>query len=254
MDNNDSIDFFQLNLTGSSKAGDQIEDWISPGTKKINKLFKLWDEKSPLELPEIEEGGEISKFHKILDKDEIPEVLPEIGDMQLYKSAKPTDFITGSFLEQYGLIISKQAMEILETFNLGEFKCFPLGIIHKKKTYNNYFFIKFHFNYSPFINYKESEFFVQTEMVDPNSKVKIDLNSQEEVSNKNKELIKKFNIVRSSLIYLNSNFPQIDLFKLRKFGQHKLIISKHLAEALKGLSGIEITPVTTIKKLTITQG
>mgnify|MGYP001181210212 CR=1 FL=1 len=254
MENNDSIDFYTLNLTGTSKSGDQIEDWISPGSKKNNKVFKLWDKKSALELPVIEEGGEISKFHKILDKEGVPDILPQIGEMQLYKSAKVTDFITGSFLESYGLIISQKAKEVLESFNLGEFKTFPLGIIYKKDTFSNYHFLKFFFDFSPFINYKESQFFVQTKITDPKSQESLNLNSKEEVNNKNKELFKTLNFVKSSTVILNSNLPQIDLFKFNEFGKNQMLISKGLADALKGLSGIEVKPVPSIKKLTTTQG
>ena len=95
-------------------------------------------------------------------------------------------------------------------------------------------------------------FFVQTKITDPKSQESLNLNSKEEVNNKNKELFKTLNFVKSSTVILNSNLPQIDLFKFNEFGKNQMLISKGLADALKGLSGIEVKPVPSIKKLTTT--
>jgi hypothetical protein len=241
-----SSSLFEMKVIGNPKTGDQIEEWESPGTKRIGELFKNWDGESPLNI-ETEEGGEIKRFDDILYKNEIPEILPDIGQMVLYKSSKVTDFISGSFLEHYGLIVSAKAKKLLEEIEMGDFGFFPLEIKHKKKIYKDYYFFKCKFSAKEFIDFTKSSFYTQEGIIGIGTKKKIELNSKDEVDELYKSLPENTYLFVSE-IFLKDTFPKVDLFRFCQFGINKIIVSKALAEQLVNLSGVEIVPVNRIKK------
>ena len=135
--------YFSLHLTGNlrTKSGAQIAEWLPPQVEDLHAQMKNWDWSKPFEF-EMPEKSIISTFTDILEDDGLPDALPEVGKLILYDSSKLTDFIKGSFLDQYGFIVSDRAKSILVHFNLGIHKFYPLTLMQKGELYRNYWFFK----------------------------------------------------------------------------------------------------------------
>ena len=243
----DSEDIFQLKLIGNKSTWNQIEDWKSPSVQKMKDRFKNWDGKSPLNF-EISDGGEVRKFDDLLDGENVPEELPEIGQMILYKSAKITDFISGSFLAQYGLIVSGKVKSLLQDFNLGEHQYYPLEIKHKNHLQNDYWFLRSSSSVDDYIDYEKSNFYTQQGSFGFQSREPVGLNSKEEITEYRLKIKDKRIIIRASEIHLSSNFPGFDLFYSKGFGILGTFVSAKLKSELKGFTGIEIKTTKRLKK------
>jgi hypothetical protein len=150
----DSKNFFKLELIGNKRTGYQIKDWISPASKKVEKLLQNWDGRTELKF-DIPEFGSINDFHDLLNDNNVPDNLPEIGQMELFKSSKLTDFINGSFLEQYGLLINEKTKNLLIKFNLGKYKSYTFQVIYKDSANLDYYFLRNAASIDKFIDYKK---------------------------------------------------------------------------------------------------
>lgn len=242
----DSKDFFQIELTGNKRTGDQIEDWKSPSVQLMEKYFKNWDGGSELSF-EIPEGGEIKEFHDLLHDENVPEELPEIGQMTLYKSSRITDFIKGSFLEQYGFIVSDKAKDILDKFNLGKHKYYPLEVIHKNQTYSNYRFLRSSASVKDYVDFEKSNFYKQKGLFDFSSREPIAINSKEELKAYRSKVEGHDIYVKASEINLKGDFPKYDLFVSKEYGVQGTFISTKLKAEITELTGIDIKTTKRIK-------
>lgn len=242
----ESKNFFQLELTGNKRTGDQIEDWKPPSVQSIEEHFKDWDGKSELKF-DMPKGGEIRKFHDLLNGDNVPEELPQIGQMMLYKSSKITDFIKGSFLEQYGFIVSDKAKDLLNNFNLGEHKYYPIEIVHKNQIYNNYWFLRSSASVKDYVDFKKSNFYMQKGLLDFSSRELIEINSMEDLKTYRSIVEGQDIYVKASEIYLNDNFPKYDLFVSKEYGIQGTFISTKLKAEIAKLTGIDVKTTKRIK-------
>lgn len=242
-----SEDFFQLELKGNKSTGNQIEDWKSPAVIKMEQRLNNWDGKSLLNF-EIPEGSEVRKFEDLLVCENVPIELPEIGQMKLYQSSKVTDFIKGSFLQQYGFIVSGKAKVILEKYNLGKHKYYPLELIHKEQVYSNYWFLRSSASMKDYIDFEKSSFYMQKGLLDFSSRVKIIINSREELRNYRSKFQGQNIYIKASEINLSQNFPNYDLFTTNGYGVQGAYISAKLKSEIIKLTGIEIKPTKRIKK------
>ena len=242
----DSKEIFMLELTGNKRTGDQIEDWKSPSVLKMEQRLKNWDGKSQLNF-EIPEGGEIRKFDELLDGENVPEELPEIGQMILYKSSKITDFIKGSFLEQYGFILSDKAKGMLDNFNLGEHKYYSLEIVQKSHIHSNYWFLRSSASVKNYIDFEKSNFYSQKGLLDFSSREQITINSREELEAYRASSQGQDIYVKASEIYLNDDFPKYDLFVSKEYGIQGVFISSKLKTEITKLSGVGIKTTKRIK-------
>ena len=242
----DSKYVFQLELTGNKRTGDQIEDWKPPSVQIMEERFKDWDGKSELSF-DLPEGGEIRRFHDLLNGENVPEELPKIGQMTLYKSSKITDFVKGSFLEQYGFIVSDKAKNILDKFNLGEHKYYPLEIVNKNQIYSNYWFLRSSASVKDYIDFEKSNFYSQKGLLDFSSREKININSKEEIEIYRSNSQGKNIYVKAIELYLNDDFPKYDLFISKEYGIQGTFISTKLKNEITKLSGVEIKTTKRIK-------
>lgn len=242
----ESKDFFQLELTGNKRTGDQIEDWRSPSVQLMEQRFKNWDGESELSF-EVPEGGEIKKFDNLLHDENVPEELPEIGQMTLYKSSRITDFIKGSFLEQYGFIVSDKAKDTLNKFKLGEHKFYPLEIIHKNQKYSNYWFLRSSASVKEYVDFEKSNFYKQKGLLDFSSREPIAINSREELNTYHSKVKGQDIYVKASEIYLKDDFPKYDLFVSKEHGVQGTFISTKLKAKITELTGIDVKTTRRIK-------
>ena len=242
-----STDFFEINLTGNPRTGSQIEDWLSPKSIEIKNRMAIWNWLNPF-VADLTAEPEIKKFDRILSSDEIPETLPDIGYFELYKSSKLTDFISGSFLQQYGLIVNDKTKDILRQFNLGVSKFYPLTLAHKGQHHTNYNFLKTIAKTDSYIDYEKSVFYEQDGLLQFDTRREIKLNSIDEIATYQKTLVGTEKMILAKQIFLNSNFPALDYFTFSNYGIHKKIVSSKLANELTKVTGIEITQTNRLYK------
>jgi hypothetical protein len=238
--------FFKLTLLGNKRTGDQIEYWKSPTSEIIDKLYEDFA-KNPESTLEIPKGGSMDDFHKLLTGNNVPKKLPEIGKMVLYKSSKISDFISGSFLKQYGLIINEKTRNVLTDFNLGNYKCFQFDLIHKDKVYPDYYFLRNSASITEHIDYEKSKFYIQKGLLNYDQRENVNLNSLKDIEELRKEVSGKEILILASELVLNEKFPNFDLFKSDVYGVRGIYISEQLKNALNNLSGIEIEDNNRIK-------
>ena len=174
-----SEDFLEIDLVSPKKTCDQIKDWKSVGTLEIEEKMKSFDFSKSISF-EIPDEPEINKFENLLTDYDVPKELPPLGYFELYKSAKLTDFITGSFLSQYGLIVSDKAKRVFELFNCGKKQFYALTLEHKETKYSNYIFFRTDSNGEDYIDYKKSEFYIQKEL-DFDTRQDFEFNSLKEI-------------------------------------------------------------------------
>ena len=242
-----STDFFEINLTGNTKTGSQIKEWQSPKSIEVKKRMDNWDWSKPY-VADLTAEPEIKIFDRLLSSNEIPETLPDFGYFELYKSSKLTDFISGSFLEQYGLIINDKTKDILNQFNIGLSKFYPLTLEFKGQYFTNYYFVKAIGQADNYIDYEKSVFYEQTGLFGFDTRTEIELNSKNEISEYRKNNAGKDKHIFAKKIFLNSNFPKLDYFTLTEFGIYKKFISVKLAKALDKATGIEIKQTNRLYK------
>lgn len=239
-------EFYEFNLTGNKRTHYQVQDWISPVNHEVEKAFENWDGKSPLFIDVPNNGkGYIESFNKAFKKEKIPKKLPEIGSLKLYKSSKVTDFILSDFLGSRGMFVSKKVKSILELYNVGKFNFYPVELEHNDIRYKEYYFFRCDNNIDRFIDVENSSFFSYKPLFDTNGKKSIKFKDEVEINNflkrnEGKEY-EDCIFIRSEQIVLQSDFPEMDLFFLKRFtfGGSKPFISKRLKEALSECSGID---------------
>jgi len=252
-----SLDFYEIEIEGNKRTGNQIEDWNSVGSYEIEEAFKNWDGKTELKF-DFPEKGEIDIFIELLKNDNLPSKLPDIGSFTLYKSSKVTDFISGGFVSQYGIVISEKVKDILIKFKLGKHQFYPLSIRHKDLIFKNYFLFKTLSRADDFINIKETIFYKQRKMsFDAEDRTEAIFSNQLEIEKfieENKKLDYENQIgIYSKQITLEHKFPKLDIFYLRKYQNSAdsslPLISDRLRKEFEhnGITGVKFEKTKRIK-------
>ncbi|WP_412560841.1 hypothetical protein [Winogradskyella sp. MIT101101] len=234
-----SGDYFKLDLVGNKRTGNQIKDWHPPSTREIEKIFANWDGKSELHF-DLPTGGAINEFHKKLSGNDVPKTLPEIGQMELYKSSKLTDFISGSFLEQYGLMVNDKTLKLLTKFKIGNYNHFPFEVIQNGEILSNYNFLRNSASMENYIDYQKSKFYIQKGLLQFDTREDVDINSLDDINKLVKKVAGQDIYIFASELTVTKEFPNYDLFKAGIYGVRGIYISEKLKEALKECNGIEI--------------
>ncbi len=253
-----SNNFFEMDIIGNKRTGNQIEDWTSQKSIEIAKKFENWDGKSEMNFEIPNEGkGEVSIFTQLLENENLPKKLSGLGHFNLYKSSKITDFISGSFLSQFGIIVSKKVKEIMEGFNLGDHRFYPIELEQNGKFYPDYFLLKTLAKTDEHIILEQSSFYynqldLTTETM---TRIEIAFKNQKEIddfinNNKGKDY-SEWKMICSNQLMINDKFPNYDLFYSTKYNDEAdsryPILSERLKNALDGTTGIEFKPTNRIK-------
>jgi hypothetical protein len=244
----DTKEYLILEIIGNkrTKSGDQISEWLHPKVEEMKQKMNDWDWSQPFEF-EMPEKSLISEFHEILKDNGLPDELPEVGKFLLFESSRLTDFIKGSFLEQYGLIVSEKAKTLLTKFNLGNHNYFPITILHKGIVHDNYFFLKCLTNSNEYVDCNLSDFYTQEGFFDKQSKKQIKFETKEEFTDFIQKTPSHKLYLFTDNIILNDRFPNFDLFKINDYGFNEMLVSKELANSLNKLTGITLTKTTKVK-------
>jgi len=238
----DTKEYFILDIVGNkkTKSGDQISEWLHPKVEEMKNKMNDWDWSKPFEF-EMPEKSLVSEFEEILKDNGLPDELPEVGKFLLYDSSKLTDFIKGSFLEQYGFIVSEKAKTLLTQFNLGHHKFFPITICHKDIDYNNYFFLKCLTTSYDYVDFGRTDFHTQKGFFDKESKRQIEFKTKDEFINFINENAKHKLHLFADKVKLNDDFPKFDLFEINAFGFNETFVTESLSKELNKMTGVTLT-------------
>ena len=230
---------FKLTGNKKTKSGDQIEEWITPQIADMQKKMQQWDWSKPFEF-EMPDKPIATQFDDVLKENGLPDKLPELVKVFLYSSSKLTDFIKGSFLEQYGLIVSAKAKVVLEQFNIGKHKFYHIILNQKSVDYDNYYFFKSLTNANEYIDVKKSSFYLQEGYFNTETKRPVAFASYDEIETFRLKNAGNVIYIFADKICLNENFPDYDYFTINEFGIHDIFISPKLADGLKMLTGLNL--------------
>jgi len=199
---------------------------------QIQKMVKGYDE-------------EASNSIYLLDKyyEELPPFTPNLDAFQLHARSKPTDLLTNVFSN--GLVISKKLKQIFEQYKLCKHTFFEATLQHKVKVYNNYYWLHVVSDYTDYVDYSNSKFFIYSNFLHNLGYIKID--SKADYATK-REKVKKDNpgktiAIWSERIKFIPNFYEyhLDFFKVGTFSSN-IFISDKLADTLlqNNITGIVI--------------
>lgn len=86
----------------------------------------------------------VTQLQNLFKDDKIPENGTYLGQAVLKGKNEPLDYIYGNYIDKnQGLVISSKLFSILEKYKLSKYFIYPLPLIKRKKTFDNYFFIYF---------------------------------------------------------------------------------------------------------------
>lgn len=238
--------YFKLELLGNKRTGNQIKEWRSKGVIELEETLANWDHSTLLEIP-MEDGGEIQKFHLALEGNNIPDNLPDLGQMLLYNSSKLTDFINGSFLDQYGFIVNNETIDIIKKLNTEKHNSYPIELIHKSDLIKSFSFFKFSASADNYIDYERSKFYTQKGILNYESRKDIEIINEKDFKDKQEKLRVEQTLIYAKEIHLKNEFPNYDMFNISTLGVRGVFVSKNFLKSLNTNTGISVNKTKRIK-------
>ncbi|MCR8559495.1 hypothetical protein KXD93_17690 [Mucilaginibacter sp. BJC16-A38] len=89
-----------------------------------------------------------------------PDRVPDLDSFILHGHAKPTDLISNAITSGSGLFVSQKLKSILENHHLMTNRFYSAKVIYKKKVLDNYFWAHFIPDFTEYIDYPQSSFFI----------------------------------------------------------------------------------------------
>jgi hypothetical protein len=168
----------------------------------------------------------------------------------LDETAELTDVICAPMLILTGLLVNEKVRNILEQFNLPEYRFYPLKVKTKSHDLTQYFWLQTsserELNLDKHLNFKMSTFAIERKIREYES---VNIASYEEFS-KVKSGLNKFQSIKLKEARLNSNFKDfnLDLFKISRLYTY-WIISEQLKSKLESenITGVKIEKAEAIK-------
>jgi len=174
-----------------------------------------------------------------VEHNKLPSFIPNLNHIPVRNCAKLTDFISWVPIS-FGFIVSQKAKEVFEQFDLGIHAFYPARVVHKQKTYDNYFWLLWEFpDVLPNIEYIKSKFYLG-DMDD--KKIKdLNINSSNDLIQITESIEDLVSII-PELLSINDKFlSNFDVMKL-PFEHYPKIITQKLAQSLEEnkITGIRI--------------
>lgn len=171
-----------------------------------------------------------------------PDFEPDFDAIELNNQAKLTDIIIPTGVTpRTGFFLSDKTKKIFDNFKLSPHIYYPAKVIHKTKTYDNYFWIQFIEEMSDNIDFEKSEFEMKESFGWQNwITIECNLKFKEKT-----DLIKFYNQLDS----MNKIIPRKLFFKNKKYDilgfkyfANKLLISSFLKNAfdINNIKGVEL--------------
>jgi hypothetical protein len=226
-----SSDFLELNYKFHFTP---VKDYTTPSQVEREKEYSKGN---------FEFTGTFIDYHELFAEDKLPNKLPEKITFILPKNRKLTDFVGSGFLCSYGFLISQKVLEIILKYNLGNYKTYPVEILHKDQLHTNYYFFAFRNELSDYINFEKSTFFYQKEYLKFESRKQITINSKEDYLKYTEE---ERDYIHAKLFVFQDKIRP-DLFTIDKFVFGDTFISKGLTNELSNCTGLKIEETKRVK-------
>lgn len=195
-----------------------------PVFPQIQKLKSGYNDKKP------------NSIYSYLKKsvDDFSEETPDLDGFIMHPRAKPTDFLSNSITKP-GFFVSQKVKTIFENHNLIPHRFYPAIVTLKKKSISNYFWAHMIADFTGFIDYPNSCFFIYKHYHLDDGEINIDSlddyfskRSQLQIDNPNINIT-----IWAKKIWLRPSFfsKELDLFKIGLFDSN-FYISHKLRNAL----------------------
>ncbi|MXV13919.1 imm11 family protein [Hufsiella ginkgonis] len=223
--------YYILNFPSSSKETGLVypqvqkmsEGYDTKGPNATRQLFRCWQE--------------------------FPDFTPDLDSFVLHAKSKPTDFLSNA-LSARGMIVSDKVKTIFEAANTCPIRFYPAGLKYKGKSLEGYYWMHIISDYTGFVDYPNSSFFIYKTFTHNIGYIKID--SKEDLLNK-EERLKKDNpqhtlAIWAEKIKLLPEFDAaLDFFQIGKFTSDTYV-SKRLQTRLEKeqVSGYDLSPATNL--------
>ncbi|WP_196889003.1 hypothetical protein [Aureivirga sp. CE67] len=187
-------------------------------------------------------------FNNNLPNEEI-----DLGELIVHSDEDLKDVIKLYNLNESGFLVSERAISVLEKFNIGKFRLYPITLIHRNKKYENYKYLKFQNYADKYVDFKKSFFFTQNELLGFESRKIVKIESVEDYDLKLEELIAENDITASielKEIFLKEN--NLDLFSFWEVGSRgDVFCSMKLFESFqeKNITGLNFRDTTVVKNI-----
>ncbi len=163
-----------------------------------------------------------------LTNDEFPKEKPALV-FELDKKAKLTDAISPNNISARGFLVSEKVKNLLNDFNIQEYKIYPATLFANKQMLNYYWFHPIKNDFVG-IDFKNSEF-IETNLM--RHKVKnVNVDSIEDYNKCRQNKQKKFNLIIAEKLVLKQEYKQLDISLFPLIHQY-LIVSKKFIETLQ---------------------
>jgi len=175
---------------------------------------------------------------------ELPPFAPNLNFFTLHKKAKPTDLLSNSLTNSTGFIISNRFMDLLAKFRLPEHKFFPTVVQHYDQTFKNYFWLQVIADYTNFVDYQKSVFFIFKNYSKDLGNITV--SSKNDYQKKREELKSKdstLSIWAKQIVMTEEFDHSLDLFHVSRFNSD-FFISEKLSRSIteNELTGLVIKP------------
>ena len=176
----------------------------------------------------------------------------EFNKITLHKTSKLTDIVSTAAISAHGFMLSKKALDIFTSKNIGKHSIYPANLIHKGASYK-YFYLLFDNDITNEIDFKQSTFFIANLLGKP--QMDININSPKEFeSTRNKikkgefKNIKKSYYLRVKNCVFKNSINNISFFTLRPLGVTQFI-NKELKDKLESnnITGLSIKSTQKLK-------
>jgi hypothetical protein len=253
LDVNFSQDYFHVTTPLQKKTVYQIDDHDIGASKNLSSLFNLYYRKETHKehvglYPMVREMFENKTF--------APKEL-DFGKVTLYKNVQPTDLISGmeGNMGDQGWVVSKKLLEILQSFNIGKYQTYSIGVKSKNNYSNDYVYLHYYAFADEFVDYTQSKFYKQAGMWNYESRTLISIPSFPAIKETENLLNEGIDIdnfdnrvhIRPKEIFLKEN--TLDLFKFDTLKIIECFMSDKLRQTLlqENITGLEISQTTKVK-------
>ena len=185
-------------------------------------------------------------FGKCILKNIFPDFEPDLSGHKLSRKAKITDFASQISVTRLPLM-NKKALDLLETFNLGNYRVYPCQLYVRDEPIEHYFLYQI-FDAEKYVNVTKSIFSVYYYFKEPHWNYVSGFTSMEHYRNYRFQLhseCRNTEIAPKKLVFNAGCDKSLDLIRLPDFSVYFGIISERLYNAIQevGLTGLEFTPI-----------
>ena len=170
---------------------------------------------------------------------------PNLDSFLLAKRAKCTDFVS-NIAVYFGFLVSEKVKTILDQYKLPDHRFYKASVIYKKKKYSNYYFLHIISDFSHFIDYSKTQFYIENFRIER----AVSVSSRAELWHIYKTMGNLDDIVLNEYRFHRNFQIEYDMF-YASFFDMKMYVSEKLKNALlqAGITGVDFFETQLIKSV-----